>query len=482
MSERPNILFINTDQHSYDAISAYGNAHVQTPGIDRIHQNGTSFTRSYCSDPVCAPARGTWMSGLYSSEHGVSFNCGHMHEDIPDLGEILQAGGYNPYHCGKWHVDGRELQRGFNELYYGKLPVGAGGAEFYDPASTHALIDFLASYEDDKPFYLQVGYVNPHDICQTGHNYEALETRHIPDPIQQGAFTEEELPPLPSNLDYDPSETYLHIVSRRIDDCLFHKNINKKIKHFTDLEWRMFRWHYYRYIEKVDQEISFLLNALESSRFKDNTLIIFTADHGEAAGAHKMFQKFTLYEESIHVPFIIASLGDRLNLKKNTIDSEHYISGVDLLPTVCDYAGINLDSPVSGNSVKKIIDDSNASWRDSAYVESNYWGRCIIHHDYKYVTEYIPNTDQDYRPPRANNHKRGLEQLFDLANDPGETVNLASKPEHRSILLQLRAKLIEQEQCLQCNTAIEEQPKHFIDSMSQSILDYWQQHPITMPD
>ena len=92
MNERPNILFINTDQHSWDAISAYGNPYLRTPNIDELHRNGTSFRRSFCTDPVCAAARSSWATGLYTSETGVPFNGGSLHPEIPDLGQLLNVG------------------------------------------------------------------------------------------------------------------------------------------------------------------------------------------------------------------------------------------------------------------------------------------------------------------------------------------------------------------------------------------------------
>ena len=172
MSDRPNILFINTDQHTWDVISAYGNTHVKTPHIDRLHNNGISFMRSYSSDPVCAPARASWMTGRFTSEAGTPFNGGYLHEDIPDLGQVLQQSDYRAIHCGKWHVDGRNVYDSFDVLYYGQQRIGAGGGEYYDAAMTHAVVDFLTDYDKADPFYLQVWYVNPHDICEYGHNFE----------------------------------------------------------------------------------------------------------------------------------------------------------------------------------------------------------------------------------------------------------------------------------------------------------------------
>ena len=189
MNKRPNILFINTDQQSWNAVSAYGNPYIHTPNIDRLHRNGTSFMHSYCSDPVCAAARSSWATGLYTSETGVPFNGGHLHEEIPDIGQILNANGYMAFHCGKWHVPGRNVRDSFHTLYYGRRDIGAGGGEYYDSASTHAVVDFLTTYDGSAPFYLQIGYVNPHDVCEYLHNHEE---KCIPNPLQQGIVTEDE--------------------------------------------------------------------------------------------------------------------------------------------------------------------------------------------------------------------------------------------------------------------------------------------------
>ena len=95
MNARPNIIFINTDQHTWDAVSALGNQYVKTPNIDWLHREGIAFRKSYSADPVCAPARASWMTGVYGSENGVPFNGGHMHADIPDLGQLLNQEGYH---------------------------------------------------------------------------------------------------------------------------------------------------------------------------------------------------------------------------------------------------------------------------------------------------------------------------------------------------------------------------------------------------
>ena len=472
MNERPNILFINTDQHSWDAISAYGNPFLQTPNIDELHRNGTSFRRSFCTDPVCAAARSSWATGLYTSETGVPFNGGFLHPEIPDLGQLLNANGYQAFHCGKWHVPGRNVRESFQTLYYGQQDIGAGGAAYYDSASTHAVADFLTNYDGDDPFYLQIGYVDPHDVCEYLHNHEE---KRIPNPLEQGIVSEDDLPPLPDNFDYDERETVLHRVCRRVDDALIHAAILKGVRGWDERHWRYLRWNYYRFIEKVDAEIGRVLALLRETSLHHNTLIIFSADHGEACGSHQMFQKFTLYEESVRVPFIVACLGEEVPVEKDRFDETHFVSGVDLLPTVCDYAGIDAPDTAHGLSVRPLAERRDAPWRDYAYIESNYWGRAIVTDRYKYVTEYKPKVVEDFQPPGPDAEQLGLAQLFDRHDDPRETENLAHDTAYGEVVETCREKLFAQEAKLHRQQIVHPSPKRVISNWGDRLRTYWQQ-------
>ena len=470
MNERPNILFINTDQHSWDAISAYGNPYLRTPNIDELHRNGTSFHRSFCTDPVCAAARSSWATGLYTSETGVPFNGGSLHPEIPDLGQLLNAGGYKAFHCGKWHVPGRNVRESFQTLYYGQRDIGAGGAAYYDSASTHAVADFLTNYDSDEPFYLQIGFVDPHDVCEYLHNHEE---KRIPNPLEQGIVSEDDLPPLPENFDYDERETALHRVCRRVDDALIHAAILKGVRDWDELHWRYLRWNYYRFIEKVDAEIGRVLALLRETSWHHNTLIIFSADHGEACGSHQMFQKFTLYEESVRVPFIVACLGEEIPVERDRFDETHFVSGVDLFPTVCDYADIDVPEGIQGLSVRPLVEGRDAPWRDCAYIESNYWGRAIVTDRYKYVTEYKPKAAEDFQPPGPDAEQLGLDQLFDRQNDPGETENLAGNPTYDEVVKICRNKLFAQEARLHRQQIVHPSPKRVISNWGDRLRTYW---------
>ena len=201
-------------------------------------------------------------------------------------------------------------------------------------------------------------------------------------------------------------------------------------------------WNHNRFVEAADDHIGMVLNALFNSRFNDNTIIIFSVDHGEANGRHESFQKFSLYEESIRVPFVIASLGDKFVIPKNVIDDRHFISGVDLMPTVLDYAGIGVPQHVQGRSLRPLVEQSDVQWRTFAYVESNYWARAVITERYKYVMEYRPRIEEDFIPIGPDQESVGKEQLFDLANDPMETENLSGDSVYSDILNGCRKKLL----------------------------------------
>lgn len=445
MKDRPNILFISTDQQCWNAISAHGNKWLRTPNLDRLCGQGVSFARSYCADPVCAPARTSWMTGRHSSETGVPFNWGHLHDHLPDLGQTLRRGGYLACHAGKWHVPGRDVRSSFLSLYRGQRPIGAGGGEYYDSSTSHAAMEFLMRHDGERPFFLHAAYVNPHDICEYLHSHEAKD---IPDPMEQKLLREDDLPPLPSNFDCDTGETLLQRVSKRGPEALFHHRIVNATARWSPLQWRYYLWNYYRYVEKVDAEAGRLLEVLDRTRFRDNTLILFSSDHGEGCANHRTFQKSTLYEESIRVPLIASCLGDGIGLPKGVPDTQHIVSAVDIFPTVCDYARVEFEPSPAGRSLRPLLEGRNPRWRDFAYVESSYWGRAIITGRHKYITEYVPKPAEDFVPPGPETAERGGEQLFDLGADPAETSNIAGLAEAGEILHWCREALHRQERIL----------------------------------
>jgi arylsulfatase A-like enzyme len=261
-------------------------------------------------------------------------------------------------------------------------------------------------------------------------------------------------------------------VCRRDDESLIHWRILQKARGFSELQWRYFAWNLYRFVEKVDGEIGLVLDALEASRFRENTIVIFSSDHGEAAGRHRMFQKFTLYEESVRTPLIVASLGESLPVGKGN-RTHRLVSGVDLPATVCDYAGVPAPAGSHGRSLRPLVEGRDVPWRDSVYIESNYWGRAVVTDRHKYVTEYRPREEEDYLPPGHDDSVRGIEQLFDLNADPWETRNLAGDPDQAAVLTALRDVLAGQQRRLQGRPLAPGRPRDILDRWGARLRQRW---------
>lgn len=435
----PNILFINVDQMSLlDSIRAFGCEYTSTPGIDRLVKHGTSFMQSYSTDPVCCPARASWWTGAYSSEHGVVVNSTPCHADMPDLSRLLQHAGYNTYFSGKWHVPGKNVRKLFHVLH-----EGSWWGEITDAEVTRSAVSFLSNYDGAEPFFLNVGYLNPHDICITP-SYDAARSfevngKKVPPYIKSGVLEEKEVPPVQEAQNYDPREPSILVACKRgsID--------NPKFSDWSDELWRMHRYNYHRFAEMVDHQIDQLLNALEQSGFRDNTLIVFSADHGEGIGRHRTVAKSTFYDEVCRVPFVVATFGD-LNVRKNIQDTSHLVSGVDFGRTVCDYACADSSVLLHGKSIRPLVEGKDVAWRDMIYAENSAYMHMVTDGSIKYVREYIENDEFTGRPPCAKTHATGVEQLFDSARDPNEGRNLAYDPEYASQLERMRTALDQMEE------------------------------------
>ena len=209
----------------------------------------------------------------------------------------------------------------------------------------------------------------------------------------------------------------------------------------------MHRYNYHRFVEMVDAEIGMVLDELEHSSHRDNTLIVFTSDHGDGMSRHWGIGKRTLYEESVHVPFVIASLGDQLAVPKDTRDSEHMVSGIDLGRTVCDYAEADSSILPHGLSLRPLVEGEPVKeWRKVVYAESAAYMHMVTDGKFKYVRCYQENEPATGTPPTHQTHQvLGGEQLFDLMNDPGEQRNLASSPEQAPVIKRMRAAMDDEE-------------------------------------
>ncbi len=432
----PNIIFIHVDQLSHlDLLGASGAENIHTPGIDKLAENGISFEQSFSTDPVCCPARSSWWTGMWPSENGVVVNSSAAHADAPDLSRILQGGGYKTFYTGKWHVTGKDVRDLFTVLH-----GGSWWGEITDQEVTSSARSFLRSYKDPEPFFLSVGYLNPHDICITPLNDWARIIQGN-EPAQNWLTGSHDIGP------EDPAAyAEAHGFDYREPAVLKAQKRSGREKPFSLDMWHLHMYNYLRFIEMVDLEIDLLLQELERSPWRDNTLVIFTSDHGEHMGRHQFTGKGTPYEESLRIPFIISTLGDSLDVPKKVIDDKHLVSGIDFARTVCDYAGINSSALPHGRSLRPLVEEEVVEdWREYVFAETMVYMNVVRGHRYKYVREYIEDETITGVPPSYKTHSIGVEQLFDLEEDPNEQHNLAYEVEYQAILEDLRKVLNEKE-------------------------------------
>ena len=230
----------------------------------------------------------------------------------------------------------------------------------------------------------------------------------------------DDLPPLPPNFETNMAEPEKIISSR--NQKLADRGEESGMEKWEEKLFRYYIWTYYRYIEKVDGQIGLILDALENSAFKDNTVIILTSDHGDGHIRHKMVFKSFLYDEAARVPFIMSWPG---HIAEQVIDQEHLVSGVDVFPTVCDYARISPPPMMRGYSLRAIAEGKNPAWRDFVVAHATGGGKMLRTNTHKLITyEDDP-----------------VIQLFDLEADPWETRNLAKSPDSRALASEMQASL-----------------------------------------
>jgi arylsulfatase A-like enzyme len=418
---RPNILIITTDQQFADAASyRTGARYLRTPNMDSLAASGTVFTRAYCANPLCVPSRTSMFTGRYPTETGVMDNDDRTKVQLDPrkftfMGKLFRDSGYHTAYFGKWHLPCPETQtdvHGFTTL----------GTTQKDPLASSNAAKFLRG-KPEAPFLLVASLVNPHNICEWARG-EELPLGEIgpPPPVDQ-------CPPLrPNHAPQTNGPDIVELMRRSYQAApLF------PVGNFDEKKWREYIWAYYRLIEKVDREIGVVLQALRESGLEKNTLVVFAADHGDCQGSHGWNQKTILYEEAARVPLVIRYPG----VVKPGISKRLANTGIDLIPTLCDYAGIAVPENLPGLSLRDAARDPRPyvvvsdRLAQGAPVEGRLPipdGRMLRAQRYKYC---------------VYSEGRQRESLVDLDRDPGEMINLAADPRFKPVLEAHRAMLAE---------------------------------------
>ena len=449
MKKRPNVLIIISDQQGIDTIAAYKDyfrhdaylCHwLKTPNFDRMVAGGYSFLESHSTNPVCCPARSSFFTGRYSTETGVTYNNVGIDQNVPNMGQWFEKNAdYNRVYCGKWHAGGQwnypDVEGGRKIPGFETIPVGVNGTgDFNDFQVSGALKGYIMNYSEKKPFLAVAGLMNPHDICYWTPQLHG--NKLVPKSDIFGL--DGSLPPLPPNFDFSFTDL----------------SPKQQVK-YSKPEWQNYLYDYCRMIEKLDADLGRLLDAVDSR--EDETLVIFTADHGEGAARHKRVQKWHPFEQSVKVPFLAYMPH---HIKAGVIDHKHIVSGIDLMTTVCEYAGIPAPPNCKGRRLKGLLEKGETSDQmDFAVAEFQHTGRIVRKGDFKFVKIYknsgIPDQPfvrledgkpEKFQPCAGSSRYETLPNrlLFNIKEDPWEQKELSTDPAYSEKISELDLFLAEE--------------------------------------
>lgn len=407
---RPNIIYIMTDQQAAQAVGYAGNPDVKTPNIDRLAARGVRFNNAYCAFPLSGPSRSAMFTGYNPGSVGLRINGTHLPDSLKNntLGQLMSDGGYETAYAGKWHVHTNPLPAprafGFERLH-----------GFGDEGLAESAVEFLRRDHSDKPFFLVASFNNPHNICQyaRSQNLPDGEINYLP---------LDSCPNLPANFAVAPYDADVLAKEKSLSYRLY------PTENFTPDDWRRYRGAYYGLIEKVDAEIGKIVDEIDRQNLWKNTVVIFTSDHGDGMGAHQWNQKSALYEECANIPFVVCLPGGK-NAGKELPQLVN--NGIDLMPSLCDWAGIEMPGNRKGKSFRGIAEKGNPEAPHQEYVvtealfdqTAGTQGWMVRTPDFKYVLYEVG---------------KNREQLYDMRSDRGEMRNLAVEARYRDELLRHR--------------------------------------------
>ncbi|MDD7305230.1 MAG: arylsulfatase [Peptoniphilaceae bacterium] len=457
-----NIVLIMADQFRYDAINCHDNDAISTPTLNQWIKKGYDFKNAYSACPTCIPARASLLSGLSQESTGIVGYDEKANWNFPQqMGQVFADRGYYTKVVGKMHVNPERKRMGFHHIelhdgylhvtrntnfkvknayaytddYYKFLKEKLGyDADFtdyglecnswvarsfpyqekYHPtnwAVTRA-IDFLRTRDEEEPFFLKLSFVRPHSPLDPPEYYFNMYMEKFKNLTKENL--ENWLDKLGLNVEADSIDALKGEIS--IDD------------------YRRMLAGYYGSVTHLDHQINRFMMAILEHGLMDNTIFVFTSDHGDQLSDHNLFRKGFAYQESIHVPFIVYDPGNNImDLDNKRKDVEELVELRDILPSLLDFAtGQKLDQ-VDGKSVKILMtkDRKDLKWREYLHGEhilGDFSNQFILKLPYKYIW-YTQS---------------GIEQLFDLGKDPHERIDLAEDPSYKEILGNLRSILIEE--------------------------------------
>ncbi|MEW4454244.1 sulfatase [Bremerella sp. JC817] len=420
--ERPNLIFLLTDDQRFDALGCMGNPVIKTPNIDRLAQEGVVFDNAFATTAICATSRASFLTGQYARRHGVvDFKTVLTPEAFSEtFPALLRKAGYRTAFIGKWGV-GNNLPADQYDYWKG---FAGQGKYFVDgqPHMTRRLenqtLEFLDTCQPDEPFCLQVSFKAAH--CQDGPGWQFQHAPEYADYYAEDGITpastanEVGYQKLPSQLQGGESRVRW---GRRFDgDEMYQKNVKD----------------YYRLLTGVDDFVGAMTKKLAEKKLADNTVIVYTSDHGFFLGEHGLAGKWLMYEPSIRIPMIIYD--PRLPKADRGQRCDDIVLSIDVAPTLLTLAHVPVPSSMQGSSLTPFLTGQHpADWRTEFLYE----------HLFPHAT--IPQSEgvrsEDWKYISYEKTQPKLEQLFDLKNDPQEENNLIDDPKFAKQRDAMRARL-----------------------------------------
>ncbi|CAG7629081.1 N-acetylglucosamine-6-O-sulfatase [Paenibacillus solanacearum] len=451
-TQRPNILFIMSDDHAAHAISSYGSRINRTPHIDRIAEGGMRFDNCFCTNSICTPSRAVILTGMYSHKNGVKTLADKLDNRQSNVAKLLQSAGYQTAIVGKWHLGRGEQHNPTGFDYWKVLPgqgdyhnpkfIGEEGVTEYTGYVTDLITDFsldwLERRDKEKPFMLMLHHKAPHRRWEPDEKHATLyEDVDIPEPV---TFHD----------DYANRSKAAAEALMRIDRDLSELDLKEALpEQLTPAELKS--WKYQRYIKdylrciaSVDDNVGRVLDYLDDEGIADNTMIIYTSDQGFFLGDHGWYDKRFMYEESLRMPFLVRY---PQCVKPGTVQKQMALN-VDFAETFLDYAGVPIPANMQGNSLRKLLEgETPEGWQNSIYYR--YWEHLskthrvgahygVRTHRYKLIYYYgkslgCTNAVDEERVPEW--------ELFDLANDPYEMNNVYHQSEYADAVKEMTDEL-----------------------------------------
>jgi arylsulfatase A-like enzyme len=459
-ANRPNILFIMSDDHAAHAISAYGSRVNQTPNLDRLANAGMRFNNCFAVNSICSPSRATILTGKYSHLNGVpTFN--RFDGSQPTVAKYLQAAGYYTGMIGKWHLASDPT--GFDQWII--LP---GQGIYFDPAFldrngrrvikgyvtdiiTDLAIDFLKDRPKDKPFFLMCHHKAPHRAWDPDEKHRAMFAgRQIPEPptlrddyttrtdaireCQQKVFSDLtrrdlKLEP-PADLKGPARNQWLTVKPTEVEIEVGGKQQKLTGEALNAWKYQRYMQDYLACVQSVDDNVGRLLDWLDQNGLSKNTLVIYTSDQGFFLGDHGLYDKRFMYEASVKMPFIVRWPG----MTKPGAVQDALAINPDFAPTFMELAGLPIPADMQGRSLVPLLKGERpADWRASYY--------------YRYYHDPGDHNTRAHYGVRTTTHKliyfwkKDQWEMFDLVKDPDELHNLYNDPAQKETVAELKKEL-----------------------------------------